>query len=71
MMVTIKEVAEAAGVSQATVSRVINGQKRVAEATKRQVQMAMDALGYQPNTFAQALASNRSSSIGMVVGNLG
>ncbi|MGL4938063.1 LacI family DNA-binding transcriptional regulator, partial [Shewanella sp.] len=70
-MVTIKEVSELAGVSQATVSRVINGQKRVTEATKRQVQSAMEALGYQPNAFAQALASNRSCSIGMVVGNLG
>lgn len=70
-MVTIKEVSELAGVSQATVSRVINGSKRVTESTRVRVNAAMETLGYRPNTFAQALASNRSCSIGMVVGNLG
>lgn len=70
-MVTIKEVAELANVSQATVSRVVNGQKRVTESTRERVLAAMNELAYQPNAFAQALASNRSSSIGMVVGNLG
>lgn len=70
-MVTIKEVSELAGVSQATVSRVINGSKRVTESTRIRVNAAMETLGYRPNTFAQALASNRSCSIGMVVGNLG
>ncbi|MGL6295124.1 MAG: LacI family DNA-binding transcriptional regulator, partial [Plesiomonas sp.] len=66
-MVTIKEVAELANVSQATVSRVVNGQKRVTESTRERVLAAMNELAYQPNAFAQALASNRSSSIGMVV----
>lgn len=70
-MITIKEVAESAGVSQATVSRVANGQKRVTEGTRQRVLAAMNKLGYQPNALAQALASNRSCSIGMVVGNLG
>lgn len=70
-MITIKEVAQLAGVSQATVSRVVNGQNRVAENTKDRVIAAMNTLGYQPNALAQALASSRSCSIGMVVGNLG
>ncbi|MGL5048379.1 MAG: LacI family DNA-binding transcriptional regulator [Shewanella sp.] len=70
-MITIREVAELACVSQATVSRVVNDHKRVTESTRVRVLAAMKTLGYQPNAFAQALASNRSCSIGMVVGNLG
>ncbi|RKF13261.1 LacI family DNA-binding transcriptional regulator [Alginatibacterium sediminis] len=69
-MPTIKEVAELAGVSQATVSRVINSNPKVAPANQKKVHAAMTSLGYQPNSFAQALASNRSYSIGMVVGTL-
>ncbi|WP_026957512.1 LacI family DNA-binding transcriptional regulator [Aliagarivorans taiwanensis] len=66
-MATIKEVSELAQVSQATVSRVINGHKRVSEANRERVHKAMKELGYRPNSFAQALASNRSNSVGMVV----
>ncbi|MCG9658502.1 LacI family DNA-binding transcriptional regulator [Vibrio mediterranei] len=69
-MITIKEVAELAQVSQATVSRTLNGHASVKEANKEKVYAAMEQLGYQPNTFAQALASNRSCSIGMLVGTL-
>ena len=66
-MPTIKEVSELAGVSLATVSRVMNGSDRVKEATKVKVRAAMKELGYQPNSAAQSLASNRSNTIGMVV----
>jgi LacI family transcriptional regulator len=69
-MATIKQVCDLAGVSAATVSRVINGSDRVIEATRKKVQAAMDELGYQPNPVAQALASNRSNSIGMVISGL-
>ncbi|TCS38901.1 LacI family DNA-binding transcriptional regulator [Reinekea marinisedimentorum] len=69
-MATIKQVCELAGVSAATVSRVINGSDRVIEATRKKVQAAMDELGYQPNLAAQALASNRSNTIGMVISGL-
>jgi LacI family transcriptional regulator len=69
-LITIKEVAELAQVSQATVSRTLNGHSSVKEANKQKVFAAMEELGYQPNTFAQALASNRSCSIGMLVGTL-
>lgn len=69
-MPTIKEVSELAGVSQATVSRAMNGSDRVTDATKRRVMEAMKALGYHPKAAAQSLASNRTNSIGMVVSQL-
>ncbi|MDB1125924.1 LacI family DNA-binding transcriptional regulator [Vibrio algarum] len=69
-MITIKEVAEYAQVSQSTVSRALNGHESVKEKNRVKVFDAIEALGYQPNAFAQALASNKSYSIGMLVGTL-
>ncbi|MGK0273472.1 MAG: LacI family transcriptional regulator [Cocleimonas sp.] len=69
-MITIKEVSELAKVSQATVSRVLNNHLTVKEENKVKVFEAIDKLGYKPNAFAQALASSRSNSIGMLVGSL-
>ena len=69
-MITIKEVSELAKVSQSTVSRTLNGHPTVKEANRKKVFDAIEKLGYQPNAFAQALASNRSNSIGMLVGSL-
>lgn len=66
-MPTIKEVSELAGVSYATVSRVLNGSDLVREPTKEKVRAAMEKLGYKPNSAAQSLASNRSNTIGMIV----
>ncbi|MFY8351012.1 LacI family DNA-binding transcriptional regulator [Pseudoalteromonas sp. SSM20] len=69
-MATIYEVSKAAGVSLATVSRVINGNARVSERTKEKVHKAMAELGYKPNAIAQSLASNRSNSVGLLVSEL-
>lgn len=69
-MITIKEVAELAEVSQSTVSRALNGHPTVKEGNRAKVFAAIEQLGYQPNAFAQALASKRSNSIGMMVGSL-
>ncbi|WP_428774816.1 LacI family DNA-binding transcriptional regulator [Vibrio sp.] len=69
-MITIKEVSELAKVSQSTVSRALNGHPTVKEANRKKVFDAIEKLGYQPNAFAQALASSRSNSIGMLVGSL-
>ncbi len=66
-MTTIYEVSRLAGVSLATVSRVINGSDKVTEKTRKRVTDAMQTLGYQPNSIAQSLASNRSNSIGVLV----
>lgn len=69
-MPTIREVAKHANVSVATISRVVNGNKWVSDATREKVMQAMKELGYQPNSFAKALATNRSDTIGMVVSDL-
>ena len=65
--VTIYEVAKASGVSLATVSRVINNQGNVTEATREKVQAVIQRLGYKPSGLAQALATNKSTTIGVVV----
>lgn len=70
-MATIYEVSKLAGVSLATVSRVINNTATVRESTRIKVEAAMRELGYRPNSVAQSLASNRSNSIGIVVSELG
>lgn len=69
-MATIYEVSELAGVSLATVSRVINDSGKVSEKTRQKVLAAMKKLGYRPNTIAQSLASNRSNSVGVLVPEL-
>ncbi|HAS8089930.1 TPA: LacI family transcriptional regulator, partial [Vibrio vulnificus] len=70
-MATIKDVSEYAGVSQATVSRVVNGSCRVSHDKKLRVEKAIQVLGYRPNAIAQALASSRTGSIGIIVPELG
>lgn len=69
-MATIYEVSKLAGVSLATVSRVMNDPDKVREATRQKVLAAMEQLDYQPNTIAQSLASNRSNCVGVLVSEL-
>jgi LacI family transcriptional regulator len=69
-MATIYEVSKLAGVSLATVSRVINNSGKVTPATRQKVEAAMTELGYRPNSIAQSLASNRSNSVGILVPEL-
>ena len=65
--VTIYEVAKASGVSLATVSRVINNQGNVTEKTREKVQATINRLGYKPSGLAQALATNKSTTIGVII----
>ncbi|NLY29851.1 MAG: LacI family transcriptional regulator [Firmicutes bacterium] len=65
-MPTIKDVAAVAGVSTATVSRVLNGE-RVREETKQEVISAVKALGYRPNQIARSLKTQKTFSVGFVV----
>ncbi len=65
--VTIYQVAQAAGVSLATVSRVINKQGNVTEATRNRVEETIRRLGYKPSGLAQALATNKTTNIGVVI----
>ena len=64
---TIYEVSKLAGVSLATVSRVMNNSGKVSPVTRKKVEDAMKELGYRPNSNAQSLASNRSNSVGVIV----
>jgi hypothetical protein len=63
----IRQVADLAGVSHMTVSRVLNGHPHIREATRRRVQEAIETLDYRPNVAARALASQRSRRIGVLV----
>lgn len=71
ILATIKDVSELAGVSQATVSRVINGTSRVSHDKKLKVEKAIKELAYKPNSIAQALAFSRTGSVGIMVPELG
>ncbi|MCU0965469.1 MAG: LacI family DNA-binding transcriptional regulator [Burkholderiaceae bacterium] len=63
---TVEDVANAAGVSTATVSRVLNGLGGVREALRRKVMAAVDRLGYVPNAGARAMMLRRSGTIGAI-----
>lgn len=69
-MANIYEVAELAGVSLATVSRVINPGAKVSEPTRQKVLAAMEQLGYKPNSIAQSLATRCSNAVGVLVSEL-
>jgi LacI family transcriptional regulator len=69
-MANIYEVAELAGVSLATVSRVINPGAKVSEKTREKVLAAMEQLGYKPNSIAQSLATRSSNAVGVLVSEL-
>ena len=67
-MATIYDVAEKAGVSPKTVSRVLNGDAPVGKATREAVEAAMDQLGYVRNNAARMMRATRSGLIGLVTG---
>lgn len=69
-MANIYEVAELAGVSLATVSRVINPGAKVSDKTRQKVLVAMEQLGYKPNSIAQSLATRSSNAVGVLVSEL-
>ena len=65
--VTIYDVAREAGVSMATVSRVVNNNPNVKPATRKKVFEAIDRLGYRPNAVARGLASKKTTTVGVVI----
>jgi LacI family transcriptional regulator len=65
--ITIYEVAAKAGVSLATVSRVINNHQNVTEKTRKKVQKAIEELGYRPSGLAKALATSKTTNIGVII----
>jgi LacI family transcriptional regulator len=64
--VTLYDVARLAAVSTATVSRVVHGQDRVADATRERVRQVIDQLGYVPDGAAQSLSRRQKHIIGLV-----
>lgn len=68
--ITIYDVAHEAGVSMATVSRVVNGNPNVKKTTREKVQAVIKKLNYTPNAVARGLASNRTTTIGVMVPNI-
>lgn len=69
-MATSRDVARLAGVSQATVSRVLTGDAAVRAATRERVLAAVEAVGYTLNAAAQSMRTGRSNTIGVVVADL-
>jgi LacI family transcriptional regulator len=65
--ITIYDVARVAGVSMATVSRVVNGNSNVKPATRKKVLSVIEQLGYRPNAVARGLASKKTKTVGVVI----
>ena len=64
---TLKDVAKLAGVSVATVSRVINGHANVSAETRASVERAILKLNYSPNTIARSLVTGRTGVISLII----
>lgn len=66
----IREIAKKAGVSTATVSRVVNGTAPVALLTEQRVRKAIERLGYYPNSHARTLGSGKSHMYGLIISDI-
>jgi len=67
MKTTIRDVAKKANVSVATVSRVLNGTANVNNNKKRKVEIAIEELGYRPNSIARSLSKKQTNTIGLIL----
>lgn len=65
-MVSMKDIAKKCGVSVATVSKALNGQKDIGEETRKRICAAAEEMGYMANSVARALKTNRSYNLGML-----
>src|SRR5512136_492271 len=65
--VTIADVAREAGVSQQTVSRVINDKGEISQATRTRVMEIIERLGYRPSRIARGLATSKTMTLGLIV----
>ncbi|MDF9855755.1 DNA-binding LacI/PurR family transcriptional regulator [Paenibacillus sp. PastF-1] len=65
--ITIKDVARLAGVSVATVSRVMNGRDRVSDATRKKIQRIIEELNFVPNTMAASMVNKKTHMLAVVV----
>ncbi|MDM8519253.1 LacI family DNA-binding transcriptional regulator [Anaerolineales bacterium HSG6] len=67
MAITMKDVAEKAGVSIKTVSRVVNNQGEISAETRQRIEAIIAELGYRPNLVARSLITQRTLTIGLIV----
>ena len=70
-MKTLKDVARTAGVSIATVSRVLNGHEYVSDETRHKVLSAVEELGYRPSQLAISLRTGKSRVFGLIISDIG
>lgn len=70
MRVRLKDVARAAGVSDATVSLALSGNPRISEATRKRVKTVAQELGYRPNVAARALRTEATRNLGLIVSDV-
>ncbi|MFM2481978.1 LacI family DNA-binding transcriptional regulator [Celerinatantimonas sp. YJH-8] len=68
-MITMLDVAKKAGVSKATVSRVLNGKNIVSDAVKELVYRAIEETGYRPNLLARQMATQKTNLLGLIMTN--
>jgi LacI family transcriptional regulator len=68
--VTMRDVAQEAGVSIKTVSRVVNNQGEVSDETRQRVLTTIEELGYRPSKVARALVTQRTDTVGLVLGDI-
>lgn len=66
-MVSMKDIAKKCGVSIATVSKALNGQKDIGEETRRRICAVAEEMGYMASSVARALKTNRSYNLGMLL----
>jgi LacI family transcriptional regulator len=67
---TMRDVAQKANVSIKTVSRVVNNQGEVSDETRQRVLAAIDALGFRPSKVARALVTQRTETLGLIIGDI-
>jgi DNA-binding LacI/PurR family transcriptional regulator len=67
MTVTIRDIAKKVGVAPSTVSRVLNGNSRISDATAKKIHEAMEELNYHPNSLARNFANGITYCIGLVI----
>jgi len=67
---TLRDVAQRTGVSLKTASRVANGQGEVSDETRRRVLEAIGELGYRPSKLARGLVTNRTDTVGLILGDI-
>ncbi|MBN1119473.1 MAG: LacI family DNA-binding transcriptional regulator [Anaerolineae bacterium] len=69
--ITMRDVAEQAGVSKSTVSHVLNDTRFVTEETRQRVLDAIEALGYHPSQIARSLAADHTNTVGLLISDIG